>query len=335
MQLRLNRLFGCAVAALLAGTAAAAPTYGGSKPNFIVFGNSLTDVGNAAALTNTPAYWQGRFTNSFVWNEYAAKLLGMTLVNRAYGGATSNNGLTPGAIANVTIPSFRDQVSAWLAANPAPPLFNQINDVIEIEIGGNDLLNRLPALLAAAVDVPAFVAQLAASVAADAQRLRAAGYRNVRLWNLPSVDLGPLVVSVGAAPLIKPIVASINAAVAAAVAPLGVRVLDLNALNGVAMQPPVLAAMDIVDTTSACLDVGPAGVAECANADQHFFYDGIHPASRMHYLWGVVSAMLERYPSTPINAATVKNLVLAFNIGSSSRDDNIIVGCSQPAPALI
>ncbi|KAJ2834777.1 hypothetical protein GGI24_000239 [Coemansia furcata] len=323
MQLRFSSLLAY-TGALFGATAvlsAAIPT----RPNLIVFGNSLSDVGNTAALTNTPAYWEGRFTSSYVWNEYTAKILGMTLQNKAFGGATSNNILSPGAIGNTTIPSFRDQVTAWLQANPSPTSFNLKNDIVEIEIGGNDVHYHLEGLLTGTVNVVDFANQLAASIAADTQRLFAAGYKKVHLWNLPPVDQSPIIISLGASAIVKPVVAAINNAIKAAVQPLGARILDLNDLTLVALKPNVLSAMGITVTTGACYVVDPSGaVTICNNPDQYLFYDAIHPSSRMHYLWGTAAALLALKPGSSVTASEALGLIAAFNIGQSSRDDNII-----------
>ncbi|KAJ2415986.1 hypothetical protein H4218_002260 [Coemansia sp. IMI 209128] len=322
MQITIGSLFACS--ALLATVAVAAPT--SVKPNLIVFGNSLSDVGNTAALTGAPTYWNGRYSNSYVWNEYAAQILGLNLANHAYGGATSNNELSPASAKNITIPAYRDQVASWISANPNPSAYNLQNDLVGIEIGGNDILHRVTGLITGTVDVNEFASQLAASIAQDTQKLVSAGYKNIAIWNLPAVDKTPMVLSIGAGALISPIITAINSAVKTAVQPLpGVRLLDLNNLMDVALQPAVLAALGITDSTTACYVSDSAGkVTACANPDQHLFADGIHPASRLHYLWGTVAAVLARSPTTVIDTAEALKLITTFNIGQSSRDNNII-----------
>ncbi|KAJ2745255.1 hypothetical protein GGI20_002323 [Coemansia sp. BCRC 34301] len=324
MQIKVGSLLAYASAALFATVAVAAPT--SAKPNLIVFGNSLSDVGNTAALTGSQTYWNGRYSNSYVWNEYTAKLLGMNLANRAYGGATSNNELSPASAKNITIPSYHDQVTAWLAANPSPRAYNLQNDLIEVEIGGNDILGRVAGLLVGTVNLNEFAGQLAASIATDTHKLISAGYKNIAIWNLPAVDKTPMALSYGASALIKPVVTAINGAINAAVQTLpGVRVFDLNNLLEVALQPSVLAALGITDSTSACYKTDAAGkVTACANPDQHLFTDGVHPSGRMHYLWGVVAAVLARNPTATIDVAEALKLIGTFGIGQSSRDDNII-----------
>ncbi|KAJ2458090.1 hypothetical protein GGF42_002291 [Coemansia sp. RSA 2424] len=324
MQIKAGSLFACASAALFATVAVAAPTP--AKSNLIVFGNSLSDVGNTAALTGSQTYWNGRYSNSYVWNEYTAKILGMSLVNRAYGGATSNNELSPASSKNITIPSYHDQVEAWLAANPSPSAYSLQNDLIEVEIGGNDILGRVAGLLVGTVDLNEFAGQLAASIATDTHKLISAGYKNIAIWNLPAVDKTPMALSYGASALIKPVVSAINSAIKAALQPLpGVRVFDLNSLMEVALQPTVLAALGVTDWTTACYKTDAAGkITACANPDQHLFTDSIHPSGRMHYLWGAAAAVLARNPTAVIDVAEALKLIGTFDIGQSSREDNII-----------
>ncbi|KAJ2892250.1 hypothetical protein IWW38_003291 [Coemansia aciculifera] len=332
MHVKVGSLFACASAALFATVAVAAPT--SARSNLIIFGNSLSDDGNTAALTGSSGYWNGRWSNSYVWDEYTAQILGMNLDNRAYAGATSNNVLSPASSKNITIPSYHDQVAAWLAANPSPSAYHLQNDLIEVEIGGNDILNRVAGLLLGTVDLNQFAGQLAASIAHDTQLLVNAGYKNIVIWNLPAVDKTPMALSYGASALIKPVIAALNAAIAAAVQPLaGVRVLDLHNLMEIALQPQVLAALGITDSTTACYVTDAAGnVTVCATPDQHFFTDTIHPSGRMHYLWGAVAAVLARNPTAVIDTAEALKLIGDYDIGQSNRNDNIIAdGASTSA----
>ncbi|KAJ1729441.1 hypothetical protein LPJ61_003518 [Coemansia biformis] len=334
-----NVLFACAGALACASVAVAAPT--SMTPNLIVFGNSLSDDGNLSNMVGGAGYWHGRFTNSYVWNEYTAKILGVTLVNKAIAGATSNNDITPGDSSNITIPSFHDQVTAWLKDNAQPGQFHLHNDVIEVEIGGNDILGHALDLMTGALNPATFAAQLAGSIANDIEALAAAGYRNIDLWNLPAVEMAPYVVSLGASALVKPVIDMVNVAITKAVTTVaakhgggasGIRVRDLNGLIRAALQPQVLSAMDIADTTHACYvkDTSSGAVSVCSNPDQYFFYDSIHPASRMHYLWGTAAAALIRNPTAQLDVSTVMSLIDKYYIGQSNSQSNIIAGSVQP-----
>ncbi|KAJ2777690.1 hypothetical protein H4R18_005027 [Coemansia javaensis] len=339
MAIGLRTLAACAGALACASMTAAAPV--ADRPNLIIFGNSLSDTGNTAALTNTTAYWKGRFSNSYVWNEYAARLLDMNLNNNAFGGATSNNDISPGTSSGVKVPSFHDQVSVWLKVNPTATQFHLNNDVIEIEVGGNDLLNSAAALMSGAVPPVDFAARVAASIASDVDTLAKAGYKNILVWNLPAADLSPNAISTGTSAIIKPLVDLVNTAIAKAVgmivqkhgaAASGIHVLDLNALTRLVLQPAGMQALGLTDAVDACYTKNAAGAASvCNNPDQHAFYDSIHPASRVHYLWGAVAAILTRNPAATIDLGTVVSLAKKFDIAQSNNQNNIIAGNVPPS----
>ncbi len=84
----------------------------------ISFGDSNTDTGNVYNLTNhtwpiVPPYFQGRFSNGFVWIE---KLGVSNITNYAYGGATTDNDLIQGYTASDTkpVPGVRQQILIYL-----------------------------------------------------------------------------------------------------------------------------------------------------------------------------------------------------------------------------
>ncbi|KAJ1833279.1 hypothetical protein LPJ63_002871, partial [Coemansia sp. RSA 2711] len=333
MKIRCNAFYGWAGALLVAPSVLAAPV---SNPaNLLIFGNSLSDTGNTAQLVGGEGYFEGRASNSYVWNEYAAKILGMNLVNRAYSGATSDNDLSPATSGNISIPSLHDQVTMWLQANPQPSQYHLDNDVIEIEIGGNDILGHVGELLSGTTQLTDFANKLATTIASDIQRLADVGYKNIVLWNLPAVDKTPAVNSLGAGALVKPVVDGINYATNAYVEAVvksdpvktqGIRVFDLNNIMNVALDPKVLQVLGITDSTDACYSKDTAGnVNICTDADAHFFYDSIHPASRVHYLWGAAAAVLTRNPDAKMDINEILSLISTYDIGHSNRNNNILV----------
>ncbi|KAJ2124882.1 hypothetical protein GGF48_003774, partial [Coemansia sp. RSA 921] len=213
MQLKCGALVSWAGVLFFASTVQSAPV--SATPNLIVFGNSLSDTGNLVDAVGGSGFFGGRATNSYVWNEYTAKILGMQLVNRAYRGATSNNDLSPATWGNFSVPSFHDQVAMWLKETPNPSQFNLDNDVIEIEIGGNDILHHMDGLATGAIELAELATKIAATIATDMQLLATAGYKNIILWNLPAVDKTPFVLELNAGALIKPVIETINAATSA------------------------------------------------------------------------------------------------------------------------
>ncbi|KAJ2401826.1 hypothetical protein GGI23_001134 [Coemansia sp. RSA 2559] len=343
MQIKISSLLACTSAIFFASVTVAAPV--STTSNFIVFGNSLSDNGNAAKLLNNSAYWDGRYSNSYVWDEYTSKLLGMNLINKAYGGATSNNGVTVGSSENITIPSFHDQVVDWLAANPSPDKFHLDHDVIQIEIGSNDILNNMESLLNGTLSAATLATEVATSISADIKSLLEAGYKNIALWNIPAIEKTPLAAELEASTLVAPVVQTMNSEIALIVGTLidtsilksrNVHIFDLHSLMLTCLEPTVLSTLAITDSTGACYVTDSEGNVDiCTNPDKHFFYDDIHPASRMHYTWGVAAAILTRSPYTALSTNEIIRLANSFSIGSSSRGDNILVDSITPSESAV
>ena len=91
--------------------------------NLIVFGDSLSDMGNAKDsilnVPDVPPYWQGRFSNGMVWVEHLSQSYGVTTThgfgtsagdNRAFGGAQTGAGF-----AYLLIPNVGSQITNYLA----------------------------------------------------------------------------------------------------------------------------------------------------------------------------------------------------------------------------
>src|SRR4051794_18523441 len=117
----------------------------GPFSNLVVFGDSLSDVGNIAQapFVNEPGpyYWKGRFSNGPVYAESLAAGLGLPTVVRstssggsdfAYGGAktTGTTGLD-----SLVIQDVDDQVSQYLSSRTANG-----TTLYVVFAGANDLL---------------------------------------------------------------------------------------------------------------------------------------------------------------------------------------------------
>ncbi|KAJ1994267.1 hypothetical protein GGI25_005993 [Coemansia spiralis] len=332
MQLKIGALFAGAVTLLFASVVAAEPI--SDTANLIVLGDSLSDNGNTAALLKSEAYWDGRYTNGYVWNEYTSRLLGMSLINMAYANASSNNDITFMSSDGITIPSLHDQVHMLLAKYPSPNQFHLDNDAIQIGIGSNDLFEHAVGLLAGTVNLQDLAIRIAQSISTDIQLLINVGYKNIDLWSVPPLDKTPKVIALSASAYVKPMVERVNSIISQYVGEVisnnsaktqSVHIFDLYSLVNNCLEPQVLAALDISDYKDACYNTVNNTVSICHNPDQYFFYDDVHPSSRVHYLWGVSAAVLTRDSTSSLTASELLNLIYKFNIGQSSRDKNIIV----------
>ncbi|KAF0548415.1 carbohydrate esterase family 16 protein [Gigaspora margarita] len=95
--------------------------------DIIVFGDSYSDNGNVYALTNksypqSPPNYKGRFSNGKVWIEYLAMKYQANLIDKAFGYATSDNGLVPGHFqwdnTNYSVPGIKQQIDFFINSHP-------------------------------------------------------------------------------------------------------------------------------------------------------------------------------------------------------------------------
>ena len=113
--------------------------------NLLVFGDSLSDMGNAKDsvlnVPDVPPYWKGRFSNGPVWIEYLSAAYGLTTTvgsltepgdNRAFGGAQTGPGFS-----YVLLPNVGTQITNYFA-NVQSSIAS--DDVVTLWAGGNDFL---------------------------------------------------------------------------------------------------------------------------------------------------------------------------------------------------
>ena len=276
----------------LASTASAAYT------GLYIFGDSLSDPGNLAALANpgqvitgngyipSAPYASGQFTNGDVWARTFANSLGLGPYgnalaagggNFAYGGArvaTDGTGLPP---------SLATQANLFLGATggmaPAGALY-------VVAGGGNDARDALTdaATAVAKMQDPSFgIGQAAASYALKTgliiDQLQAAGARNIIVWDVPNLALAPAVTAQGpGASFLGGLVAqAMNGALNARLSTeTGVKLFNLYDIQTAISANP--AAYGLVNVRDAC-----GADANCP-ADLSLYWDGIHPTAAGHAL---------------------------------------------------
>src|SRR3954468_7841354 len=131
--------------ALLFVLSAAASALAGPFTDLVVFGDSLSDIGNIAQapLINTPGpyYWNGRFSNGPVYAESLTTGLGLPALKRstssggndyAYGGAKTTGTSLPDSL---FVKDIDDQVTQFLGARTA-----NANTLYLVLAGANDLI---------------------------------------------------------------------------------------------------------------------------------------------------------------------------------------------------
>jgi phospholipase/lecithinase/hemolysin len=121
-----------------------------ARGQLLVFGDSLSDVGNAWLLLGdgavpSPPHWLGRRCNGPIWVEILAARLGWHPLepslaggtDHAYGGARSGGGLSPKGV-----PNLLEQVARFLDCRSATPLDEAA--LVVLRAGANDYLDGEP-----------------------------------------------------------------------------------------------------------------------------------------------------------------------------------------------
>jgi phospholipase/lecithinase/hemolysin len=301
--LRIHRPYSLILALLLALWAL--PSQADSYSRMVIFGDSLSDPGNAFALTgelsNRPytlipsaPYARGglHFSNGNTWAEDLGTKLGVAksvgpalrapaFSNYAVGGARAR----PGGAMDLTT-----QVGLFLASygNNAPG-----DALYVIFIGGNDIRDAMgwyidPGYQGPTPDV--VIGTAIQSIADNIQLLLAAGAHHVLVVNAPNLGVVPAVAMNGpqAQYLGQTLSAGFNFYLNNALTMLqldprlSLLQFDLFAFLNQAVAVP--ASLGLTEVSTPCITPGVVVGAVCNNPKSYLFWDGIHPTAAGHRL---------------------------------------------------
>lgn len=261
--------------------------WAGPFTDIVVFGDSLSDVGNTNASTfglqPGSNYFEGRFSNGPVYAERLAAGLGLGPLTRsdgsprgdnyAYAGAETNG---PGGFTGLFLDSLVEQVDEYLgrlgAATPDP------GTLFVVFIGANDLFGG-----------QTNVATPVGVIRTQLERLVAAGARRLLGINLPLLGLTPDYNTRPAdAAAIDSRTRSFNSAlegaydaIEAGAAGATVHRLDVESLFSDLVADA--AALGFTNTTQ---QGRPASGGSLNGAPGYVFWDGVHPTRETHALLG-------------------------------------------------
>ena len=288
----------------------AAPTPAAAQSRFsgiVVFGTSLSDSGNSFTLMGdagtppdftlnpllvpTAPYAKGghHFSNGATWVEQYARSVGLAgSVRPAL--ASADRGATNFAVGAAR--AYDDgvnfnltrQVDTFLqrTSGVASP-----DALVVIEMGGNDIRDAFQLYATGGNGAPV-LAQAIGSIAANIQRLYAAGARDFLVWVAPNVGLTPAIRSLGpgAQGLAATVSQGFNAGLSGALAQLAAALPGVSFVRLDAYQLLTAIVADplwygLATVTAACVtpNVEPF---TCHGADEYLFWDGIHPTKAGH-----------------------------------------------------
>ncbi len=231
-----------------------------SYSSMIVYGDSLSDNGNLFSLIGYPPapYYQGRFSNGPVAVEQVAAALGIPLFDFAVGGATTGVGnFVDGGTqtVQVSLPGMQQEL-----ALSAPLLTPSTTSTALFVVwgGANDFFSGGSAATAV-TNIDSIIATL-----------ETAGAQHILVPGLPDIGLTPAYSGDPAAATAYSV--EFNSLLLASL-PSNVTYADtFNLLNGVISDP---LAYGLSDATDPCF----ANKMVCANPDQFFFWDTVHPTT--------------------------------------------------------
>lgn len=261
-------------------------TTAGPYTDLIVFGDSLSDVGNTNYWTGGiypgSNYYQGRFSNGPTYAERLSTGLGLGALTRdgaggdnfAYGGAETNG---PGGFEGLVINSLVEQVTAYLnrlgGAAPNP------QTLFVVFIGANDYLRGGQTSAA----TPAGVVQT------QFNRLINAGARQLLGVNLPLLGLTPeyLTNPTGAA-TISARAAAYNDALENVYASIETTnpAVTLHRLDVESLFSGFLDSATDLGFTNTAQQGRTASGGSLDGAPGYVFWDGVHPTREAHALLG-------------------------------------------------
>lgn len=260
----------------------------------VVFGDSLSDNGNLFAYdpTQVPSdyYYQGRFSNGPVWAEYLADagFLDCDLVDRAYGGATTDGAFPLGLIA---------QVSAYTGSATL-----EDNTLFAIWIGANDFLNGSTDYAASAANIGTALDDLAAF-----------GAEHILIINLPDLGSTPRNLGTEYEDGARMLSQGFNAALAAVIDAFQVANPDVNVyeFDVYAFMQAVAGDPDSYGFTNAT-QVSPSyDIADnFDNSAGYVFWDDIHPTTEAHeVIADQVLSILPEDDDSDDNSCFINNLL--------------------------
>lgn len=288
--------------------AALSSTSAQAYSQLVVFGDSLSDNGNVAravggALPASP-YYQGRFSNGPVAVEVMAQQLGVSLDDRAYGGAyTGASTQLATSIPPLANTGMLSQVAAYTTGKTV-----DANALYVLWGGGNDFLSVLASGNPTAIYNAGHNAIL--NLAGEVGTLYAAGAREFFLPTLADFAFtyyGTSGTDATRASL-SGMTASFNAGLGLALGQLSsahgdirIHTFDTNAFLTGLRTDLAASGGNLVDRcwTGSYLGAAAApGVSACANPGQYFLFDSVHPTAFVHNAIGTAFAASVPEPTT-------------------------------------
>ncbi len=276
--------------------------------NLFIFGDSLSDVGNAANIQDLNH--EGRWSNGLVWCEYLAEKLGVDAafssknyasgegfsagnINFAYGGAMTSFGTTSitGILSiDEQIYGEKNILGHIIAQDKGFMRYGAnfgSNDIVAMWAGANNLFFAGTILILE--DFEGTARRAANDMLANISNIISSGAKNILLLNLPDIGLTPCYVNDPVGKANASLFSSVfNATLQGGLADIESFHPDVNLINidMFAMFNEILANPSLYGfshTSVALLDVyNNSNMPSQEEASKYLFYDDVHPTTAGH-----------------------------------------------------
>lgn len=298
-------------------TVSAGPT------DIIVFGDSLSDVGNLYNITYGAIppypYWQGHFSNGPVWVEQMAPRLNVSSTlenNYAVGGAGTgqNNINQPRVPTEMDLPGLQDEIDSFIDNLDGPA---DADALYVVWSGPNDFFGEI-------TDVNLAIYEAVGNIVTAVTALEGAGAEHIMVPNMVNLGLTPFGTSSGMADDLTQLSFGFNVLLGATIDILELDVIEIDAfpiLNAIVNDP---GSYGFTNVTDMCFD----GASICGDPDEYLFWDSVHPTTKGHEI--IADMMFEQLmasePFVHSDTATVKVSVSDPTTPVAIVDDNLYVG---------
>lgn len=287
----------------------------GPLTSLYVFGDSLSDQGNAFVLTGgfPPAPYAQRASNGPVAAERLAANLGVPLAPSELGGTNyAVVGATSGPVQFSGLPVVTDNISAVLYNQPSLLGTGLLSQVAEFLLTGpvGDPAGSLFLVWAGANDLFANQSAAAAmnavlNISNSIQALYGAGARQFLVPNLPDLSLTPsgLAQPPATRTALQALSVFFNTLLAGAVGNLsalpGIDITSFNTFALLSAMSANPAAYGFTNASAPCLTGNLAlGGVVCGTPETYLFWDSVHPTAAAHAVLGNAFATAVPEPAT-------------------------------------
>ncbi|PVU98028.1 hypothetical protein BB561_000132 [Smittium simulii] len=336
-----------------------------ANPNLVVFGNSLSDIGNKVIKNTEVPFWAGGYSNGPVWSQYLAYFNNYTLINYAFGGAVSNNEYLKSATGvEITVPSTSDQINQY--TETFKPIFNAISanknqsslnellkdDIAVIEIGSNDIFYAFDLIIASNINTTAYIDQIVLNVIDSVQKLIDFGFQKIIVTNIPNLLQIPAnkLLSGSSRNIIQDSLLRYNQNLDAEITKLAlssglmfnmpksyIKLFDIYSLIDVTISD-ISRSLEISNTFLPCyLEILGKLVLSCSNSNMYYFVDGFHPATKVHAITAAaISETLARpQADNQITAAFLLPLIEKYNVNNANSNSNFLFSQNDNPASLL